>query len=621
MEISSRFLDQLRNAVPLSEVVGQRVRLSRAGREFKGCCPFHHEKTPSFTVNDDKQFYHCFGCGAHGDVIGFVMSHDNLSFVEAVEMLAGRAGLSMPRQSPEEVKKAKESKSLYALMDRACKLMQGELYKSENAVALSYLHERGVSDDLIAAFRIGYAPDNGQSLRQQLLEEGFTDSQMVESGVIRQGKGSNQPYAFFRQRIMFPVGDRRGRVIAFGGRILPDHLRPPDRGDFTPPKYINSPDTPLFSKSRSIYGESHARQAAGDGDVPVVVEGYMDVIALFHAGWRAAVAPLGTALTEEQILGLWGMMRGEVKAPVLCFDGDSAGQRAAERAAERILPLLKPGLSAQFVFMPEGEDPDTLARSAGAEGLGRVLNCAMPLIDFIWRAQTAGRRLDTPEEKAALATTLEDLASRVPDRTVQHYYRQAFRDKLFANFGWRGSRQRGSQIAGRSNRRGRADAGHAPVRVNAPVWGHMERGRRIMLAALINYPEIYPGMSDLFDQLDFQDPGLKRLHQTCIEALNDQTPLDSEGLYSHLNAGGYGDYAQVVLNEATYLHAGFARPGHDIETVSQGCRDIWQRMHQLQVGLEYKQAGKDLAENMDEQTFGRVAALYAYTTEEDGESS
>ena len=329
MAIPSRFLNELRDRLTLSDIVGKRVKLTRAGREFKGCCPFHNEKTPSFTVNDEKQFYHCFGCGAHGDAIGFTMQSRNISFIEALEMLASEAGLQVPQQSPQEIEKAKVQKDLYALLEQSCQWFEKQLRDPKNAQALEYMRGRGTSDELLSQFRVGYGPADGQALRKHLLEQGFTDKQMIQAGVIKESTRGTQPYGFFRERILFPVSDRRGRVVAFGGRILPDHLRAPDRGDFKPPKYINSSETALFHKGRMLYGESHARQAAADDQPLIVTEGYLDVMACFSAGYRGAVAPLGTALTEEQIAILWQMIPRNQKNPVLCFDGDNAGRRAA----------------------------------------------------------------------------------------------------------------------------------------------------------------------------------------------------------------------------------------------------------------------------------------------------
>ncbi|MFA7457206.1 MAG: DNA primase, partial [Micavibrio sp.] len=409
MAIPPRFLDELRSRITLSDVIRKSVRLTRAGREFKGCCPFHNEKTPSFYVNDDKQFYHCFGCGAHGTVIDFAMRHDNLTFPEAVETLAALAGLQVPKSAHEDIERAKLEKSLYTMMEDAARWMEEQLRLPANRAAMDYMLERGLSEEILSSFRVGYAPDDRQAMRSYLASRGYTDAQMIEAALIRPAsEGGREPYAFFRERVMFPVPDRRGRVVAFGGRALPDHLRAPTRGDYTPAKYMNSSDTPLFHKGRMLYGEPHARKAAADGMPVIVVEGYLDVIAAHRAGFKGAVAPLGTALTEAQISVLWKMIPQDSKVPVLCFDGDEAGRRAASRACERILPMLKPSHSARIAFLPEGEDPDTLVRAKGAQAFEAVLGAALNLVDFLWQDLTAGKSLDTPEERAGLVKSLED---------------------------------------------------------------------------------------------------------------------------------------------------------------------------------------------------------------------
>ncbi|MGB0720672.1 MAG: DNA primase, partial [Bdellovibrionales bacterium] len=433
MSISPRFLEEMKNRLTLSDIIGRRVKVTRAGREFKACCPFHHEKSPSFTINDDKQFYHCFGCGAHGDVIGFVMQHDNLDFMHAVEMLASEAGMQMPKPDPRAVEQAKKSKSLYNVMDDAARWMQDQLAKPEHKDVRDYLDQRGISPQSRDIFRIGYAPGDGQALRRFLKGKDYTDAMMIEAGLLKPSTKGGEPYIFFRDRIMVPVTDRRGQVVAFGGRILPEHIRP-QKGDFKPPKYINTADTPLFDKGRMLFAESQARHAAREGHSIIVTEGYMDVIACHQAGFKGAVAPMGTALTEDQAVLLWSMIPSDEKLPTLCFDGDNAGRSAASRACERILPLLQPGQSVQFAFLPDGEDPDSLLKSGGAGALKSVLHAAMPLFDFLWLSRVAGRNLESPEMRAGLEKSLHNEIAKIKDADVQRYYRGLLRDKISQTF-------------------------------------------------------------------------------------------------------------------------------------------------------------------------------------------
>ena len=602
MSISPRFMSELRDRLTLSEVIGRRVKLARAGREFKGCCPFHNEKTPSFYVNDDKQFYHCFGCGAHGDAVGFVMQSQNLSFIEAVEGLAAEAGLEVPQQTPQEIEKAKQQKDLYSLMNEVTVFFQEALFDPRNKEARQYLDSRGISEEMISAFKIGYAPDDGNELRKAMLAKGYTDAQMIEVAVMRKSTKGGDPYAFFRERVMFPVTDRRGRVVAFGGRILPDHLRAPDRGNFKPPKYLNSSDTPLFHKGRMLYGESHARQAAGDGEAVIVVEGYLDVIACFEAGWRGAVAPLGTAMTEEQIASLWQMMTTERKAPLLCFDGDDAGRRAAERACERILPLLKPNHSARIAFLPEGQDPDSLIKAQGKSAFGNILDGAMSLHDFLWHNHTAGRTFDTPEERAGLAKTLEDETLKIPDRGVQQFYQQAFRDKQYKFF------REANFIKGR-NRGGKFAQTGQGLKLSKPAFSGTALLEKILMAALINHPQLFEHVEDDLERLPMTNKRLDFVRQAIVNLLSGDNAIDADTLRTHLMEQGLETELKAILSESTYTHAGFARPNTDYNDVLEGWNDVCGSFYRSLSGQEMKEAGRALANDFTEENEQRMMAL------------
>jgi len=567
-------MQELRDRLNLSEVVGRKVKLTRAGREYKACCPFHGEKSPSFYINDDKQFYHCFGCGAHGDAVGFVMQHDNLSFIEAVEVLAAQAGMEVPKQSMQEVEASKREKSLYALMDDTAKFFEKHLREVKTPDALRYLRERGLPDDIITAFRLGYSPADGQALRSHLKSLEYTDEQMIEAGVVRKSDQGREPYSFFRDRVMFPVADRRGRIVAFGGRVLPEHMRPIPEGGNKPPKYINSSETTLFHKGRMVYGESHARQAAADGQKIVVVEGYLDVIACFQAGFRGAVAPLGTALTDDQILNLWKMIPGEEKFPILCFDGDGAGQRAAVRAAENLLPHLKPNHSAKFAFLPAGQDPDSLVRSEGAKALGAVLDSAIPLVEFLWNHHTAGKALDTPELRAGLEKTLEDSTLRIADRSVQQYYKQAFRDRIFQVYG--NTRRNDGNYQNKNNKFQKTSA---PIALRRPGQSAGQgRAVMILLATAINHPEIVPDIDEDLGTLDITaNQRLDELRQEVLRTVLNEPTLDSAALINHLKQAGYGAELEVLLSDSIYIHAGFAKPSAEYAAAMRGWRAFRER--------------------------------------------
>lgn len=602
MTIPPRFLDDIRARLGLSDVVGKRVRLVRAGREFKGCCPFHQEKSASFYVNDDKQFFHCFGCGAHGDVIGFVMRYDNLSFVEAVESLTAQAGLEVPKPSSEEIQRAEKARDLHALMDAAARWMEDQLRAPANKNIMEYVTGRGLGAETIASFRLGYAPGDRQAMRKFLLAEKFTDAQMIEAGLIKKSENSAEPYACFRDRVMFPVTDRRGRIVAFGGRIVPEHLRPPEKGDYKPAKYMNSSDTPLFDKSRTLYGQSFARQAARDGSQILVTEGYMDVIACHQAGFKGAVAPMGTALTDDQIVMLWAMIVSEEKVPVLCFDGDNAGRGAAVRACEKILPLLKPYHSARFAFMVDGEDPDSLIKAGGAKAFQAVLDSAIPLFDFLWLSHTAGRNFDTPESRAGVSKSIENAIRTIADGEVQKHYMSELRRRVYEKFMQNNSRTAGN---GRRSVEGRVLAGGRNVGRNAAftpsmrprapgVGGMRDMPERILVATLVNHPHIFEVAEEALGHFECVNPACDRLRQGLLAALSENPALDREALLNHLESQGLEKEISDIVNESVYVHASFAGPyadpGHVAQTWLAFCRDLQQKAYRQEVQSGWRQA-------------------------------
>lgn len=620
MSISPRFVQELRDRLTLSEIIGTRVRLTRAGREFRGCCPFHREKTPSFHVNDEKQFFHCFGCGAHGDALGFVMRHDNLSFIEAIEQLAARAGMEVPRSTPQDKEASKRDKSLHALCDEAAKWFEDRLHDARNADVLSYLEGRGLSPDLIASFRLGYAPADDQGLRRHLAAQGYDDRMMIEAGLLKASTRGTDPYAFFRDRVIFPVTDARGRVVAFGGRVLPSHMRPPVRGDFTPPKYINSSDTPLFNKGRTLYAGQHARMAAKDNPI-IVVEGYMDVLACHQAGFKGAVAPLGTALTEEQIELLWKMAPHDEKEPVLCFDGDEAGYRAAVRAADRVIPLLKSGHSVRFAFLPEGDDPDTYIREGGAEAFSGLLGRGLSLADFLWTHNTAGRNFQTPESRAGIAGKFDEIAAKIADRQVQYYYKQLFRERLYRLFGPEKGGDR------KNNRKGAGPQNGAASVTLPPIGKRQVEGMipRLLLLSIMTHPDIYPYVHEDLHRIDPDEEDLRVLQENIIDILDSSADeegcgLDKDAVLGQITARGLTEISDRLLNnERLYVHAGFARPDVAPEKVLEGWKSLMSRWEEARLSADLSSARRALASAMTEENQSRFLALKHVQLEQNGE--
>ncbi len=569
MAFPPSFLDEIRTRVSLSGLVGRRVQLKqRARNDFWGLSPFTNEKTPSFHVQEDKGFYHCFASGEHGDHFTWLMKTEGLRFPEAVEALAGEAGLQMPERTPEQKQRDQRRGALTELVEEACAAFQRALMRKEGAAALAYLRERGLSDAAIARFRLGYAPADGGALRREIASDATRQEALIEAGVLRKGRDGGAPYAFFRDRIMFPITDRRGGVIGFGGRYMGDA-----KADGVG-KYINSPDTPLFDKGRSLYNLPAARQAAHEGAPLLVVEGYMDVIALADHGLEAAVAPLGTAVTETQITELWRL----ADEPVLCLDGDAAGRKAALRAADRALPLLAPGKSLRFAFLPAGEDPDTLVRAQGAAAITALTQRAVPLVETIWRNESAQAPLDTPEQKAALEKRLFIQASRIEDETVKRLYQQAFRDRLWrafrerSNSGFKGGSARGrgawrgagnTRFGGRPDgyAKGRLASGEAGAVSNAADAGHRRR-QELLLAALINHPGLIADFAEPLAEAPL-DPDLTDLRQAIEMGVSTQPDLDAEGLAHHLASTGRDDLMASVTRPAVVAlgkQAGRAAP-------------------------------------------------------------
>ena len=416
-----RFIDELRARVSIADVVGAKVKLTKKGREYQGLCPFHNEKTPSFTVNESKGFYHCFGCGAHGDIIKFEMEANGLPFIDALQKLAHQAGLQMPQLSAKDKKEEDERKSLYEIMETACAFFERELRMPDGASGLKYFTEkRGLSPETLKKFRLGFAPNNN-ALMAHLKAQGIDEKDMKELGLIAIPEDtSRRPHDFFRNRVMIPITNKQGKIIAFGGRVM----------EKIEPKYLNSPDTPIFNKRRNLYNLDKAREVAYKEKKLIICEGYMDVIALDRYGFGYAVAPLGTALTEEQITEAWRVC----PEPILCLDGDSPGVKAAMRAVDRVLPMLKAGYSLQFLFLPDNQDPDEYLQAHGHDSFAALMRKTSPLIDILWRKYTENEDSSTPEKKALIEKTLLSEVAKIGDATVRSYYAQEIRSRIYAAF-------------------------------------------------------------------------------------------------------------------------------------------------------------------------------------------
>ncbi|WP_265502344.1 DNA primase [Paracoccus beibuensis] len=507
MSLPPGFLDEIRNRVPISRVIGKKVtwdlrKSNQARGDWWAPCPFHQEKSASFHCDDQKGFYYCFGCQAKGDVVSFLRDHDGLEFMDAVKLLAAEAGLTMPEPDPRARERTDRRTKLLDVTEAACRWFRLQLQTGAAAEARDYLTRRGLDAAALDRFEIGFAPDSRHALTGALREKGFDEAQIVEAGMSARPDGGGAAYDRFRGRIIFPIRDGRGRCIGFGGRAMEANARA---------KYLNSPETPLFDKGRNLYNLGPARSAVAKGQRMVVAEGYMDVIALARAGFEGAVAPLGTAITEDQLRLMWRVS----PEPIIALDGDAAGQRAAQRLIDLALPLTGPGQALRFVVLPAGQDPDDLIKSAGPGAMGTLLDQARPLLDLLWAREVEGQVFDSPERKAALDRRLQEAVARIPDDLTRSHYTEEIRRKRWEVFG-PGNRQRQqgqgvrSGTAGRSPaRRGGASMGprgpSVPVNLAAPAPGaDLLEGATLLICAL--RPAMIPPVEARLEKLLPQNP-------------------------------------------------------------------------------------------------------------------
>jgi DNA primase len=587
MRFTPQFLDELRARLPVSEVVGRRVKLRKAGREWKGLSPFNKEKTPSFFVNDQKQAWFDFSSQKNGNIFDFLMLTEGVSFPEAVERLAQMAGVPLPAYSPEAEAREERRRTLYDIVELAAAFFQSTLASRNGARGRGYLADRGLTSATQLKFRLGYAPGEQYALKEHLGAAKIPVEDMVEAGLIVAGEDIPVPYDRFRDRVMFPISDWRGRVIAFGGRALEKEVSA---------KYLNSPETPLFHKGATLYNIAAARKAAHEGARVIAVEGYVDVIAMVTAGYEGTVAPLGTALTAEQLALMWRLN----DEPVLCFDGDDAGRRAAYRALDIALPLLKPGKSLKLATLPDGQDPDDLARSGGRDAIEDVLAAARPLAQMLWARESEAGAFDTPERRAALEARIGEVTNTIADETVRRYYRQDFSARLrqmFApqNFTRNDSSPRrqnfGANRFDDKNRRGGAPA--RPLSPKAPFGdetyvaasaqlaasplhrGHraaIPRNEALILQTALNHPWLLHDHMEELAAAEFSHADTQKLKSALIDVFahhaagdfrqdsGNVSDADRAELVAELDRLGFGALLARIERSITTLSVWGAQP-------------------------------------------------------------
>lgn len=548
MRFPPALLEEIRARLPVTSVVGKRVRLQKAGREWKGLSPFNAEKTPSFYVNDQKGFYHCFSSGQHGDIFKFLMTTEGLSFPDAVERLAAEAGVPLPKMTPEVERLIEQRRDLYDVMEVACRFFEGQLQKASGAHARAYLQNRVIAPDMQAEFRLGYAPDSRTALLDYLRSQGVSDDLILRSGLIIEPDEGRTFYDRFRGRVIFPIQDMKGRVVAFGGRALDN-----ERG----PKYLNSPETEMFEKGRLVFNGHRAREAAFKSSNVIVVEGYMDAIAAFQAGVKAVVATLGTAFTEAQIQSLWQL----APEPILCFDGDRAGQAAAFRALDRMLPFIRIGRSFRFAFLPEGRDPDDLIKQSGLEGFRKVTEAAHKFWDVLWDREIQGVDAVNPDSMAKLDAKLRGLVGQISDPQLRYRYELSARIHI-KDFFWKATRK------GFADAKGEVSA-LSLLRTSELFSGEPTRmvgWERLFLGLCVEYPDFAAQACDEIARVTFR--GTLKLHSggvqsfstfaSCLlDLIEEEGIQDSRSIYRRINPVFFDMLDFLHGRENEHLPAGY----------------------------------------------------------------
>ena len=550
MKFSQHFLDHVIEKTVLSQVIGEKVSLKQHGREKLGLCPFHKEKSPSFTVNDDKGFYYCFGCGAGGNAVNFLCEQYSYTFGDAVKELAGRAGIQLEQDSQDQYQNEEyksQTESINTINELACNWFKEQIYGTDGTAARHYLIKRGLKKSSLDRFSVGYAPA-GNHLRDFLLAKGLNESLLIASGLVIENTEKKEVYDRFRNRIMFPIYDKNSRVIAFGGRSLGDGK----------PKYLNSPETPVFHKGYNLYGLNLAiNNVRKEKSLLLVAEGYLDVITMHQAGLNGCVAPLGTALTEDQIQILWKLS----DTPVLCFDGDAAGKKASLRAAEKALPVLRPGKSLQFAFLPNGEDPDSLIQSGSIHILNKVISNPSELIDVLWQNHVAGKTIKTPEQKALIKTEAFKLVSTINDMRVSSIYKEEFKKRFFEL--------------------NRLKVGRNTLQKTENLFGtrtSFDKDKQqiyILLATVLNHPYIIPRIEDLLMQIDFPSTEMSDLRNEIFSFISDDGELDKAAMRHHLINNGFEYIINKIIQPNILMHAAFAKEDASAENATAGFKEVW----------------------------------------------
>jgi len=592
MRFSPTFIERLRTHFLLSELIGKRIAIKKHGREYHALCPFHNEKSPSFTINDEKNFFHCFGCGAHGDAIEFIKRYERLTYPETIERLARDAGIALPEPSREERQKAQAEKTLFDVLEAASQWFERQLLSTSHTIARDYVEKRGLTPETVRKFRIGYAPDERTALNQHLLMLGFSQKLQAEAGLIIV-PDNGQVYDRFRGRLMFPIRNASGKIIAFGGRLLANN-----NSNKALPKYLNSPETALFKKGEMLFNLDLAKRPAREGNMVVVMEGYMDVVSTAQSGVDYAVATLGTAVTPEHLRLLWQL----AKEPVLCLDGDAAGKRAMLRGIEVALPLLKAGFSLRFALLPAGEDPDSYVQKHGKAAYEKILNASKRLSQVMWETLSAQFRLDLPEGRAALEAALTKLCLQIADVAVRQHYQSYFRKML-----WEKASPAKTAKSGKAQKQqGRsAQVGHMAIQHHSAALDTLTRR---MLKTLTQFPALLhkSTVEETLSRLDIRNPHLDALRNALLSAIGHCDIDNNDAFHEYLHNELPGDMIKTLTDDTLKLPYANTLSLNDALVLWNETASAYQISH---LEFELKELQDNIGQSMDEASYTRLIEL------------
>jgi DNA primase len=586
MRFLPEFIERLRNAVSISEVIGKRIAIKRHGREFQALCPFHKEQTPSFTINDDKGFYHCFGCKASGDVIGFIKDYENINYVEAVEKLAGELGILIPQMTQAAQASYKKITDLEEVLTKVTYWFTKQLNSTKGKEARIYLENRGIKQNIIEQFQIGFSPNSRDELKNDFAKQGINENELIRAGLLAKSD-DNTTYDRFRGRLIFPIRNSRGKVIAFGGRILPS-ANNQNSSNRTLAKYINSPETELYKKGEVLFGLDVAKRNAHEKNI-IVAEGYLDVIALHQAGFTTAVAPLGTAITEMQLKLLWQYS----KAPIICLDGDEAGKRAMAKAATIALPLLNSNNSLQFVALPLGEDPDSIIKKSGIAIMHQYIDNAKIFSQVIWENALQNFGSKTAEQKAALDNYLSKTSDVITDNILKSHIKSYFRDQIFS------LRKKFTNNKKPLNQ----NIKPSPIPEIDDYKAHIKPIEEALITHVITDPQILhkEGYAELLANIDFTQPLLDKLRFSVLEIASFDENIEKNTLLGQLHEQGFSETIDYLLNNNSDLL--------NSDLLKNSFEEIYKIYENKKFAAEFRQAELQLANDMSEENFNRFLAL------------